>query len=261
MPELYDLEGVLHAVEEPLGQPPHLIVREVHPDQREVGGREELGAEGLDAGVPLGKLLDVEPVGEEGELGEDGAIAVDPGGVDAVEAALARVVERRVELAARDLDGGRGLGLGVMSLIGRFVGARDMERTNQVISSGFVLALGYSGILSVLFLVYRVELIEVFATGDEHFADIDGVTWTHPTGGLYVWLTLPEPVRTSRDSKLFEQALNEGVLYVPGDYCYPIDPTREAPTNLIRLAVGVPSIDAIREGVARLARAVNHVLA
>ena len=65
-----------------------------------------------------------------------------------------------------------GLGLGVMSLIGRFVGARDMERTNQVISSGFVLALGYSGILSVLFLVYRVELIEVFATGDEHFADI-----------------------------------------------------------------------------------------
>lgn len=65
-----------------------------------------------------------------------------------------------------------GLGIGVMSLIGRFAGARDMERADQVITSGFLLALGYAGLLSILFLVYRAELIEVFATEDAYFAQI-----------------------------------------------------------------------------------------
>ena len=65
-----------------------------------------------------------------------------------------------------------GLNIGVMSLIGRFVGAGDMARANQVISSGFILALGYSGLLAVLFLVFRVDLVNVFATGDAHFEQV-----------------------------------------------------------------------------------------
>ena len=59
-----------------------------------------------------------------------------------------------------------------MTLIGRFVGAGDMQRANQVISSGFILALGYSGTLAVLFLLFRFELVEVFASGDAHFEEI-----------------------------------------------------------------------------------------
>ena len=43
-------------------------------------------------------------VRQEGELCEDRAVAVDPGGVDGVERALARVVQRGVELRAGDLD-------------------------------------------------------------------------------------------------------------------------------------------------------------
>ena len=65
-----------------------------------------------------------------------------------------------------------GLNIGVMSLIGRFVGAGDMTRANQVISSGFIIALGYSGTLAVLYLLFRVELVSVFATDDEHFDEI-----------------------------------------------------------------------------------------
>ncbi|TDG14249.1 MATE family efflux transporter [Seongchinamella unica] len=65
-----------------------------------------------------------------------------------------------------------GLNIGVMSLIGRFVGAGDMTRANQVIASGFILALGYSGTLAVLFLLFRVELVDVFATDDAQFAEI-----------------------------------------------------------------------------------------
>ncbi len=65
-----------------------------------------------------------------------------------------------------------GLHIGVMSLIGRFVGARDMARANQVISSGFILALGYSGTLAVLFLVFREQLVDVFSTPGQDFGPI-----------------------------------------------------------------------------------------
>lgn len=118
----------------------------------------------------------------------------------------------------------------------------------------------YADHVDVLCRAYAEKIQATLDALDEHFAGIEGVSWTHPTGGLYVWLTLPETIRTSRDSTLFEQALSEGVLYVPGDYCFPRDLTRQPPANLIRLAVGVPSIDAIREGVARLAKAVKQVL-
>jgi MATE family multidrug resistance protein len=65
-----------------------------------------------------------------------------------------------------------GLNIGVMSLIGRFVGARDMARANEVIAAGFLVAISYAGILGVLFITYRVELVGVFATPTGDFAAI-----------------------------------------------------------------------------------------
>ena len=57
-----DLERVLHAVEEPLGQPPDLVVAKVGAGQRQGRSREELRAQRLEAGAALAELLDVEPV-------------------------------------------------------------------------------------------------------------------------------------------------------------------------------------------------------
>jgi MATE family multidrug resistance protein len=65
-----------------------------------------------------------------------------------------------------------GLNIAVTSLIGRFVGMSDMGRANQVISSGFILALGYSGVLALVFLFFRYPLVEVFSTPGEEFAAI-----------------------------------------------------------------------------------------
>jgi len=61
-----------------------------------------------------------------------------------------------------------GLHVGVISLIGRFVGARDMTRVNEVIAAAFLLALSYSALLAVLYSSLRFPLVEVFAppTGD-----------------------------------------------------------------------------------------------
>ena len=55
-----------------------------------------------------------------------------------------------------------GLNIGVISLVGRFVGANNMQRTNQVIASAFLVALAYTGALALLFVFFRVPLVKVF---------------------------------------------------------------------------------------------------
>ena len=106
--QLDGLESVLDSVKEPLGQPPDVVVGEVHPGQREVGGCEQLRPQRLQPSVLLAELLDVVPVREERELGEDGPVAVDDRGVDLVEATAAGIGQLRVELGAGNHDGLRG---------------------------------------------------------------------------------------------------------------------------------------------------------
>ncbi len=83
--------------------------------------------------------------------------------------------------------------------------------------------------------------------------------WTRPAGGLYIYLTLPPEIDTGPEGDLFRRAIREGVLYVPGVYCFAPDLDREVPCNTMRLSFGVCSIEQIHEGVARLARAIRAV--
>jgi 2-aminoadipate transaminase len=92
-----------------------------------------------------------------------------------------------------------------------------------------------------------------------HLGEVPGTGWTRPTGGLYVWLTLPESLDTGRNGDLFRRAIEEGMLYVPGEFCFGPDETRRKPTNTIRLSYGIARLDAIEEGIARLARAIRSL--
>jgi DNA-binding transcriptional MocR family regulator len=74
----------------------------------------------------------------------------------------------------------------------------------------------------------------------------DGCTWTHPTGGFFVWLTLPDGL----DSRaLLPRAIQNRVAFVPGTGFYADGNGVE---NL-RLSYCYPESDRIREGVRRLA--------
>ncbi len=95
---------------------------------------------------------------------------------------------------------------------------------------------------------------------NKHLGELDGASWTHPTGGLYVWLTLPESMDTGRHGELFRRAIDEGMLYVPGEFCFGPDETRRKPTNTIRLSYGIARLEAIEEGIARLARAIRSLM-
>jgi DNA-binding transcriptional MocR family regulator len=102
----------------------------------------------------------------------------------------------------------------------------------------------------------------MLAALDKHLGKQSAIHWTHPHGGLYVWLTLPKSIDTSRQGPLYPRCLQTGVLYVPGVYCFHADPhTRRCPTNHIRLSFGQVPLQDIEPGIARLAAAIKHPLA
>lgn len=117
--------------------------------------------------------------------------------------------------------------------------------------------------LAVLRRHYRTKRDAMLAALDEHLGDFEPerTSWTRPGGGLYVWLTLPEWLDTGKDGALFAAAAKEGMLYVPGEFCFGPDPRRELPRNHIRLTFGTVDVPTIREGIARLARAIKRVAA
>ena len=72
-----------------------------------------------------------------------------------------------------------------------------------------------------------------------------GTTWTHPTGGFYVWVTLPGEL----DAKvLLPRAVTARVAFVPGTAFF-ADGTGQ---SHLRLSYCYPEPDRIREGVRRL---------
>lgn len=90
---------------------------------------------------------------------------------------------------------------------------------------------------------YMLEALE------ENFAGLD-VTWTRPTGGMFIWLTFGKDVNTT---ELLARAVEEQkVAYVPGQPFYPL--ANEALTNTLRLSFVTVPEDKIRQGIANLAK-------
>jgi 2-aminoadipate transaminase len=81
------------------------------------------------------------------------------------------------------------------------------------------------------------------------------VGWTHPGGGLFLWVTLP-PGSDSR--QLLELALGEGVAFVPGDCFYAGD--SDLGRRQMRLNFSYVDPDRIREGIRRLSAAIHQHL-
>jgi 2-aminoadipate transaminase len=106
---------------------------------------------------------------------------------------------------------------------------------------------------------YRVKLDAMLAAAEEFLTPIGGVSWIRPAGGLYLWLKLPERIDTGLDGSLFRRAVDEGVLYVPGEDCFPQEGCpREK--NHLRLSFGIQCAESIRRGMEAMGRAVSATL-
>ena len=105
---------------------------------------------------------------------------------------------------------------------------------------------------------YATKMNAMLAAADEFLAPIPGVHWDRPSGGLYVWLTLPPEIDAGPDGQLIDRALDEGMIYVPGEFCFPNEGAPRL-SNTIRLSFGVQPPDRIKLGIQALARAIKDV--
>ena len=103
--------------------------------------------------------------------------------------------------------------------------------------------------------VYRRKRDALLEGLEEEFREAPHVQWTRPAGGLYVWATFPAGMASGPSGRLLDAALEEGVLYVPGEYGYSSE-GGPAPRNEARFSFGVASPAQLREGARRLRRAV-----
>lgn len=74
-----------------------------------------------------------------------------------------------------------------------------------------------------------------------------GVHWTHPQGGLFLWLTLPEG---NNAVELMKFAIEEKVAFVPGDSFFPCG----GGENTIRLNFSNATEENLRIGIERLGK-------
>ncbi len=84
----------------------------------------------------------------------------------------------------------------------------------------------------------------------------EGVTWTAPQGGLFLWATLPDGMDTE---PLFKQAIQEKVAFVPGYVFYAPEIGREPLRNSMRLNFSNARPEQIEEGIRRLGRAIEKM--
>lgn len=61
-----------------------------------------------------------------------------------------------------------GLNVAIISMVGRFIGENNLDRMRQVVLSGFLVGLGYSSILAILFVALREPLVAIFVADGLH---------------------------------------------------------------------------------------------
>ncbi|SDM51913.1 DNA-binding transcriptional regulator, MocR family, contains an aminotransferase domain [Cryobacterium flavum] len=120
----------------------------------------------------------------------------------------------------------------------------------QMVISEYLSTADWKGQINTFRGVYHERKNAMLAALEEYLPDL---TWTNPTGGFYVWVTLPEQL----DSKaMLPRAVKELVAYTPGTAFYADGDGRQN----MRLAFCYPTPESIRVGIRRLATVIRGEL-
>ncbi|HBW23317.1 MAG: hypothetical protein A2X28_06555 [Elusimicrobia bacterium GWA2_56_46] len=122
---------------------------------------------------------------------------------------------------------------------------------NQLIAAEFLRSGHFEKHIALVKKVYKTKKDTMLAALEKYMPE--GVTWTRPEGGLFLWVKLPESM--SADD-MFEDAIRENVAYVIGS-AFHCDGSGK---NTMRLNFSYATPADIDEGIKRLATAVKKRL-
>jgi len=123
---------------------------------------------------------------------------------------------------------------------------------NQMLVSAYLRDYDWKGQIAIYRGLYAERCRAMLDALDEHMPN--GISWTTPEGGFFVWVTLPQGVDTY---PLLQKAIDAGVVFIPGAAFTPSD----EPSNKLRLAFSAVPPEAITEGVRRLAPVLREAIA
>ncbi len=81
----------------------------------------------------------------------------------------------------------------------------------------------------------------------------EGVRWTHPLGGMFLWGILPEDMDSA---EVLKYAIEKKVAFVPGASFHP----NGGGKNTMRINFSFPDPDTIREGIGRLGITLKEIM-
>lgn len=123
---------------------------------------------------------------------------------------------------------------------------------NQMLLSAYLREYDWKAQIDTYRALYKERCEALLAALEQHMPD--GVSWTRPAGGFFVWLTMPDGIDTY---PLLEKAIEAGVVFIPGAAFSPSD----EPSHNLRLAFSAVSGEEIAEGVRRLAPVLQEAIA
>jgi len=124
----------------------------------------------------------------------------------------------------------------------------------QRLAARFLLEHDFSRHIQNLCHRYREKRDAMLEALAQYMPKTEGISWTRPEGGLFVWLRLPDYVDTER---MLPRALKHKVAYVIGTPFF-VDGSGH---NTMRLSFSLPTGEEITEGIRRLGQVLEEELA
>jgi 2-aminoadipate transaminase len=143
----------------------------------------------------------------------------------------------------------------IIDVLVRMKQATDLctSKLTQHMAARYMIDYGMEEHLEVLRNRYRAKRDAMIAALERYMPEDEGISWTRPEGGLFLWVRLPHGIDTG---DMFTRAMGQNVAYVPGGAFY-VDGGGQ---NTMRLCYSVVDEEEIEEGIKRLARVVKGEL-
>ena len=124
----------------------------------------------------------------------------------------------------------------------------------QHLAARYILDYGLEQHLDEIRTLYREKRNSMISALETYMPKDEDIRWTHPDGGLFIWVCLPDVIDTH---DMLAHAVENKVAYVPGAATF-VDGTGH---NTMRLSFSSNTPEKIDEGIRRLAEVVKAEVA